>query len=356
MQIHSLFPDPYSDVIRRFVLSEFPSRTTTSSTDLLELVFTEILGTKQVRYGPKPAPEAQVAIREVIRAKIEHQLPIPFLVAWGSEKPDGSSIDIAELMALRQLASLNERISRHYPPGARFNIRLEDASAPHLFADRPEAWTEAQRYTRAFLNLVSALELHSIHPIPESYLVTPELFAREANRWTEPIEAALRDYEGGFDASAEARLASIGWQGPIPRAARDFYYGQYLKVYPELKAPARVAALARYLAGSLARYKLGTRGDDSSWNGRFLELSFAPPTPGMAARQARRVFYRTLPLDYTSNHIQPWRARGYLRIEEDSSVLPKLASWQDELDLTSHCLVIEWRDQPVRVQADYQLA
>ncbi len=95
--------DPYSESIKQFVMQQFPFNFNKTDGEILELVFNEIMATKKTRLGAKPSPEVQVNIREVIRHYMEEGKPIPFMIPWGSEKPNGTSVDIAELSALKTI-------------------------------------------------------------------------------------------------------------------------------------------------------------------------------------------------------------------------------------------------------------
>lgn len=349
--------DPYSSLIETFISKDFPRRLASSSTTLLDVLTDEIFGTKQVRYGPKASPESTVAIRDVIRHWISQSKPIPFMVPWGSEKPDGSSIDLAELAALKQISCFNARIKPHYEPGIVANIRLEDASAPYLFADDAEsARSNAARYTTDFVSLVKILEHDFIKPVPESTLVTESEFNATADARLGYFEKALRMYDAFEDARAEEVLNEIGWKGGLAPETRLFYYQQYEKLYPRHTHSAKLSILARYFASASARYVLKIRGDDPAWEGKFLDLSFVGPTPGTEAYFGRRVYYRTLPLEFTSNHIAPWRAKGYLQIGNDNSVVPKLASHSDKKPYNHNSVTLHNEVISVDVNMDYILA
>lgn len=138
---------PFNELIARFVEQKFPTQKATGG-DALELVFAEWLGTKQTRNGPKPAPEAQVAQRAVIRHWIENKRPIPVMVPWGSEKPDGSGVDVAEIAALKQLECLQMRVQAHYAPGLDIVLRIEDLSAPYQFFQKADIARAEAEFTR----------------------------------------------------------------------------------------------------------------------------------------------------------------------------------------------------------------
>lgn len=357
-EITTKYEDPYSRNINLFLLKEFPvAPCSLSCEDLLELVFAEIMGTKQTRLGPKPSPEVQVEIRNVIRKYTSQNLPIPFMVPWGSEKPNGSSIDSAELGALKTLSCLYHRVQKFYLPGLKFNLRIEDISAPHLFHERADqARDEARIYTSDLVDLINILDLRFINPVPESSLIDEETF----NITADDILPIMFDYITSISAgiSAEStfkRLCEKGWSGKIKAETFNFYMGQYDKIYPGTNLNFKLQKLSRYFSGSLARSILKIRGDAPQWEGIFADLSFVQNPPGVESRFGRRVIYRTLPKNYTSNHIPPWRAKGYLEIDSDGEICPKLTTFHNakDLDLIVHPVTFKNSDKSVKVFLSY---
>lgn len=352
---------PYAKLICQFLAQQFPQKLSAKNLPaLLDLLTEEILGTKQTRYGPKPPSETVVAMREVLRHYIAQEKPIPFMVPWGSEKPDGSELDIAELYALKQLAWLHQRISAHYAPGAQFNVRLEDVSAPHLFYENAEAArTNAAAYVSSFARLIHVLNLREfIAPIRESRLTDEATFNHEADAILPHMQRALGALQAGSpQATREANsiLNMLGWKGGIQDETREFYLAQYAKLYPNAQLEQRLHTLARYFSGALARHRLHIRGGDSpQWEGKFLDLSFVAPVPGTETVFSRRVNYRTMPLEFTSNHLPPWRAKGYLLIGNDNTITPKLTTFSDRKEYVSNVVTIE-RGAVATVRADYVL-
>lgn len=341
--------DPYSRVIANAVARELPSQGTNLDPVLLDLIFIEIVGTKQQRYGPKPSPEAQVAIREVISKYVAIEWPIPFVVPWGSEKPvEGATIDIAELWALKALKCLNTRVRGHYAPGLQFRLRVEDASASYLFYDRAEsAEYEASRYSDDLEQLVKILGLTMIQCARESRKVTARMFNQMANN----ILVSMEEYLHEPGNTQLVALRALGWENHIPFEAVTYYLGQYYKLYPNDTHAQHLHRLARYFASSWARRRLGLIGDDVGWMGVFLELAFFAPIPGI--QFGRRVFYRTIPCSLTANHMPPWRSKGYMLIQGNGEVCPKLASFQERKQYNLNTVTIADGDKAVTLQADY---
>ena len=352
--------EPYGNLVRQFIQSEFPQPDCASSADVVDLITNEIFGTKNNRFGPKPNPESQVAIRDVIRHYVAQGLPIPFLVPWGSEKPDGSGVDIAELGALKMINCLQHRIQQHYAAGAHFNIRLEDVSAPHLFHENQEqARINAEHYSSGFVNLIRVLELDKfITPRRESSIVSEAAFNETADKLLPLMEQYVRAIASGditLIATAQAAVEIVGWRGVVSQQTLDFYLGQYAKLYPNKDRNARLHILARYYSGALARHKLSIRGDSKEWNGKYLGFSFVPPIPGTDTHFTKMVYYRTLPMHLTSNHMPPWRCKGYLEIDNANTVTPKLARFDEQKDYTRAGLQLTNGELLMDLNADYVL-
>ena len=351
----------YSSIIDSFIARSFPLKVERKHDELLDAITDELLSTNKRRLGPKPTYEQIVEMRKVVSWHMNYGNPIPILVAWGSEKPDGSELDIAELGGLRTLNCLNERIKQHYPIGVEVNIRVEDASAPYLFKSNwNESWITARKYTQSLVNLVKAMDFGFINMKPESDLVDPHSFMHESEEheefFTEYIQAVLR--LGKATPELIVDLAHRKWSGELKLETIMFYLTQYRKLYPEMDEQANVKTLARYFSSALARYRLNIRGESHWWKNMFLNLSFVQSPPGVERHFARRLLYRTLPVDYTSNHIPPWRAKGYLQITDDSdSPCPKLASFSDisKLNLVQHRVVLTNGDLEVPIRCDYNL-
>ncbi len=363
-QIIQLDDEPYHKAITSYVHTAFPHSVKPSSSQLLDLLTDEIVGTNSIRLGPKPSPESLVAIRSIIKLKMAEGRPIAFSVPWGSEKPDSSGIDIAELSALKTLGCLNERIKRHYSPGASFGIRFEDSSAAALFKDENDqviAYQTARRYVVQFETLVDILELNSVQSLAESKLVSPATFVRAVEGFL-PIfinyldELCLHEL-GQVSGSTIAALSDIGWSaGGIKAETAWYYLNQYNKLYPQQSFDQHIEMLARYFCSALVRHKLGLRSGAAEWSGKFIDLAFCQSPPGVDDYLSKRVIYRTLPTCYTTQHLPAWRAKGYLLINSEDRACPKLASFNHPQEYNKHSFALTNNNKQVNIQSDYILA
>lgn len=352
--------DPLASLFAKAAYLDFPQQGLRDHCTLVDLLSYEIVGTNKIRLGPKPSPESFVEMRKTISTYVKADKPIPFMIPWGSEKPDGSGIDLAELAALKTLKALQARISSHYQPGAQFNIRIEDASAPHLFYFRAdEARKEAALYTSGFVDLLKILQLDFIKPKPESWLISENEFNADADnvlgRMIPYVNSILAHRVAG-EAESEA-VRELGWKSELTIDTCESYLAQYDKMYPSMERSQKVHILARYFSGALSRGRLKLRGDEAEWNGDFLDLTFVQAAPGSAQNFPRRVYYRTCPENMTSNHIPAWRAKGYFKVSEDGdSAVTKLASF-NALPPNLHSNVLTFSNGTIEtnVTADYIL-
>lgn len=321
----------YSGCINSYFKREFPNPAKTSKTETLEILADIFFGTKETRFGPLPSPESQVAIREVIRYAIEGGLPIPMRIPFGGIKADRTGdIDIAELVAIKRVAALNDAIRMYYPPGIRANILIEDVNAVYLYGK--DFTPEITRYSANLSRLVEIIaEKTGIWPVRESHLFTQTQYEEQAEKSYPLLLNYLTSGVTGYGTSYDALLAS-GWKGEIPEEQRAFYRDRYMNLYPGMTYREATEMMARYFAGSKARYDLKKKGNPSEeeYQGKFIQLSFVQPVPGAPENMFSNVlYYRTLPLSEARSHMPAWRSKGYLKIDGKNSVKAKITNFHD---------------------------
>ena len=356
--------NPYEPQIIRFLVQEFEAAFNSKNPELLlDLLTHEIIGTTQFRYAPVPNPESLVSIRKVIEKSIAENLPIPILSPWGGRKTKAdANLDIAELMAIKQLTCLNTRISKFYSPGIDVNIRLEDTGAEWLYRKESNIFKNVEKYSLDFQKLLRIMDINYIHPIRESSLM-------ERNKYFELsgilstallkyiIETDLYGLDNFETLDSYKALIEFGWTGQIPKEQRNYYTDRYKSLYPNLPEVEYNKMLADYLGGSLARYILKGTADNPKWEKNYIQISFVPPVPGAPKNLvSRNIYYRTIFKTYTRAHIAPWRAKGYLEIQSDNSINPKVISWnQIPENIEEHCMEFSNASETIKIQADYVL-
>lgn len=344
--------DPFNPMIDGFLLQHFPFAIKLGELEQLDQITEAIIATKSVRYGPRPRAEDEVCLRQIIMQAIRRKAPIPFLAPWGSEKPDRSKIDVAEFMAMKTLLALRDRVRDFYEPGIIVNIRSEDVSAPFLFHDRKEeAREDAAIYVKSFGNLIKILGMDSfIKLVPESTLTT-EFEYNQTAEWVLPL---MRQALTTGNVPEQLKKLDKPWVNPSP-ATIEYYYKLYANLYAKEKFEEnQLARMSRYFAEVVARDILKIRGDDPSWEGRFVDLYFGQTIPGYPTRP-NRIHYRTMPSTITNMHIAPWRAKGYMRINE-REVSASLTSFREPQEYNRRCVTLQSKDLEQEVQCDYVLS
>lgn len=363
MQIKHIGDSEYAESICRYFAQQFPKVAHISKTDLLEILTDILLGTKETRYGPIPKPEEMVVIRDTIRKAIEANVPIPLLALWGGRKTTPSEgIDVAELIALRQILNVDELVKQYFAPGLHIHVRIEDLGAKWLW--RTEGTDEfIDAYSKSFAQLIEIMKGSThIEPILESSLMDETEYFKASEAVSEVMEDVITKYLAFPDIDIVKtpefqKLRDMGWKGDLPKEQVEFYMHRYKDLYPHLTPEHYVLMLSDYFGGSKARYDLDGRGEPSSSIESFLQMSFLPPIPGAPkSLNGNTLYWRSMPASNSRSHIAPWRGKGYLKIGGSSGeVKGKIVSWRDEIikDLQPFTLEIGSKEASVKVKADY---
>lgn len=332
--------NPWAGQIERFFLQEFPTPTAKSSLRL-DAITDAIVGSNQTRYGPAPSPEVLVSIRAVVKRAIDEKKPIQLYLPWGSKKARPHvRLDIAELMALKQVDCLVKQIGRLHEPGVRANLMMEDAGGLYLWAGDFTAADDTALYTRGMVQLIKCLGFEYLNAVPESSLINSTRPFEFFNATADEIQPVLQSYLAGV--AGLSSLHEMGWKGNLPDEQVNFYLEQYTRIYPNLDDAGRRRILSRYFAQAWARYTLKMKNGFADPNDAIIiNFSLLPPgTPDVYLE--RRMFYRTLPMRFARTHLPPWRGRGYLLIE-GNTVTPKVTHFGDPVlaSLTPHAIAVE---------------
>lgn len=318
MKVKTLGEEPFSEMICNFLQENFPVSLKPQKGEMLEILTNVLIGSKDVRYGPIPKPEALVIIRKTVRAAIEQNAPIPVLVPWGGRKMSPSiTLDVAEIAGIRQIIALDEGIKRIYAPGLHIHIAIEDMGAEWLYKDD----SGIEEYSDGLVKLVNLLKGSSdIEPIRESHLMLKSDYFDMSHELSELLGDAITAKLAMHSLDVNTipsflELKSKGWKGDLDMIQINYYMDRYKALYPEESCESHIVKLADYFAGSLARYKLNGRGEPDSSVGGFIKLSFASPIPGSPVSMFNNtIYYRTVPERYGRTHIAPWRAKGFLEM------------------------------------------
>lgn len=353
----------YEGLIKNFLASEFPYelKGKRSKEDMVDLLTQVFVSTKENRIGPAPSPEVQVTIREIIRSVIGHDEPIPVLSKWGALKRSKfSHVDVADVMALRQFDRLNEAVKRFHEPGIRLALTAEDVGGYAIYGeDAEDAITYYHNNLQGIMHGLGVEKFATLRR--ESALMTADgkciaEFLKEVEKNSVVFALYLTQLKafGVRDLDASAKLAEIGWTGEITQEHAQFYYDSYKRNYPGISEGEMVDKLAIYFAQALGKYKYGIRGDFKEWHGKFIYLSLIPPIPHAPESLRRNTLYwRSLPATFSHINLAPWRAKGYLQIDNSNNVTPKVTTGYAALALDLKRCATEIGG--VEVETDYML-
>lgn len=370
VSIFNVEDTPYSNKINTFLTSIVGKKYISDEKEVLNLLEKAFYSDSHTRFGPMPELEDRVKLRSIIDSYVKEERPIPILIPWGSIKAQfGENIDIAEYMAIKQIIHLKERVKEIYEKGIEAIIRIEDTSGYSLFkleGDNELVHTGTELYSNNLQLLVNILgDENSIWCIKESEMINNSQFEYLTDLLTPLFERYLADTDNleNFkdhhleDYISFKALKEQGWSGLIPKVQRDHYYSAYYKLYSGDKLLMR-RRLAMYFAGSLTRHKLDMTGKQKYWDHGFIQLAFVPPIPGIPnGYNSNYVYYRTVPENFTRNHMPPWRSKGYLAISDNGtlSIKPKLTTWNDKKDYYKQSHIISSPVGEVKIQSDYIL-
>jgi len=333
---HLFNSDPYGEVICRWFTQHSPASISRSKECTLEILSSLLIGTKENRYGPIPVPEHLVVIRETIRKSIAMNLPIPILVPWGGIKGnmEDQTLDIAEVSAIFQLLHLDKTIREIYEPGLLINVRIEDLGAEWLYRELSVS-RKIINYSLSMERLIDKIKGETaITGISESTLMLPGDYFSSSMVYSnllfdminQQIEKPERDVN---DIDAYCTLVEMGWKGTVPIIQREYYISRYRNLYPDKTEKDYIRMLADYLGGAKARYDLNGRAEPTSEVGSYIQITFVPPVPGAPSSIFNNTLYwRSVPMSQSRSHIAPWRAKGYLKIGEET-VKGKITNFGD---------------------------
>lgn len=367
MKVAVLTECAYADQIIRHIMKDYLPAAVKAKNDLVEILSEVILGTKETRYGPIPPPEHLVVIRDVIRKSVEKGVPIPMLVPFGGIKANKTGeVDLAEVAAIKRLDTLNSCVKQFYKPGLRINVRVEDVNAIYLYGKEYEAVIGL--YTESLVDVMRVIASPLwMRPAMESELMNPDQYYDYSELYRVPLEEYILSSDNSQgdlgQGKAYQQLLELGWTGIVPFEQREFYVNRYSNLYPGIERGEALKMLARYFAGSKARYTLNARGNplEEWYEGiGYIQLNYTQPVPGAPTTLFNNtVYYRTLPASEARTHMPAWRAKGYLKIYEDGSAKVKITNFHDKevLDnLWSAKVLMEGNGHDVEVQTDYLIA
>lgn len=357
---HTEAPE-YSGIIQKFIGSKNPAFHAHAESKV-EAIMNILMGSRNIRLGPKPSIESQFAMRQVVRNSIRDRQKIPILIPAGPKKTISNyGIDVSELSMLNILNCINEGVKAHYHIGLEYVIRLEDLTAKVL---EPGTESDVTYYIRQFTELVGALGYNeSIKPWPESSHKDSHNFIPFVNKYiplfTQYIghrrAQNITDQGDAEKLPSFHRLNQNGWSGWIPDEQMDMYIHKYSKLYPELTEDDCILLMCKYFASALARKNLKMTGVRNHWNNGNIEIAFLNPNNHDLG--STRLYYRSIELKNSKRAIPFWRSKGFIKIYENGNIKISSATFKEveDMPLYKGTLVFQRDDYEAHVRADFML-
>lgn len=253
-----------------------------------ELLAEAFIGSRRVRFGPRPSPANHAHLVGLIEQSVRAGRPVPVLVNWGGAKCYSQNwplvADLYDLLAVERLTDLHREACGAYQPGVAVTILFED-------------WTEQQLAGKAGLAYCASMAL-----ILKAAGAGHARVVRESELIPSGLDMAARN-------NAQAILfgghAAVGWQGDIDW---EFYLGRARSEHPdECDGKLRVR-VAHYLGIALARHQFKVFPPD------HVRLSFCPFPRGVPdALRRHRVEWKTRPSSNSNKTTPPWAGYGCIR-------------------------------------------
>lgn len=256
-----------------------------------------LVGTKRVRYGPRPSPENMDILERRLAACVREGRTVVALTKWGATKGYGqfatmNRADLLDYKAMEMLCGLHASVCRHHPPGIQFHLMWEDTTEALMTGYCPG------EYLASFRELLTFTRMHDlVAVIPESGLLGD-------NR----SDYLLR-VQAMADIIASGHASELGWKGPVDWA---YHMERARAEHPRAGEEELRTFAALYLACGLARYEFGVHPEAD------VTLSFCPYPPSVPDCMRRgRLEYKVKPSSNSHKTAAPWTNFGLLRDDGD---------------------------------------
>jgi len=329
-----------------------------------------IIGSRKTRLGATPREENQREIQKRICFCLRQNIPIEVVMTWAPKKHlvvgEENAIDLNELVAIERLYDFHKRIEKIYPQGLHYNIYIEDFAGDYIEGMDQAIQGSIQKYKEGMMQMVNVLGIQKIFNIISinRFAENEGIYQEMVNRLGE-IYPKLKSYwmesqEKGIEGYAKYKsyedLQSLGWEGEIPQAMRDFYLDRAYNLYRDtISMEEKKLMVIRDLTAVMVTSEFNIlRGDGEITP---LKFSFVRPAPGIPkSRMKGRIDLRSILLDVTKKSIPPWSGKGYLAFKR-GCIRPSMKSWREPINpiykMIKGSLKLSRENLKVLIRADF---
>lgn len=203
------------------IISKLRPRSQGLEPKAIDEIVSIFVGGKGERMAKAPVhKDIRATLHSIISVSSQTQTPIPVLIPSSACKlpMHGYELDLAEVMMLRYLANLQQRVTRIYPLGLDIVVRLEDLTLLAIFPQLPDIASKVSAYTTQLKALVNRFNMqHFLRIRAESELVDPSLFAKHASDAAPIVHRYLNICEQ-LNQTKECKIDQASVNNSSPRA------------------------------------------------------------------------------------------------------------------------------------------
>ena len=279
-----------------------------------------------------------------------------------------SAVDLAELLAVQTLVSIDSAVRSVYPAGLSFVIDFEDVEFQFMEGPGAEVINAQDLYISGLHRIVEALELDELFVLRR--ISEHARDAEELRRWRQQMAENYRALEAYWHESEACpvsswetlpsfnRIRELGWKGTIPPEMRRYYLGLLGKPV-DTSDREKVTMVLRNLATILLHYQAGLlRGSGKIQPIKFSLVRSAAGAP--ASLQEGRVDIRFAPRKLCSrvSAAAPWSTKGFV-CGRKNDMQVAFRGWRELAD-ARHRFAEGWltfgrHDVSACVRADFRL-
>lgn len=248
-----------------------------------------LIGSKQIRYGPRPSPANYRHIEDVINRCRREDRPIRIMSMWGATKGYNrgpiQTADLLDLKALERMLHMDALSHQYHKRGLEFIIFWEDYTERILTGD------VSLTYRISLQRIIRWMGMRNLHIVSEAERICNDNYG-------------LRVFQNA-NAISQGRQKDVGWRGEI---AWDYYLERAAGEFPTLNQYELRSQVSLYLGLTLARYQY------QILPAHDLKLSFVPYPDCVPDEMRRGRLEHKVKAGKNSNKTAaPWTCFGVIR-------------------------------------------
>ena len=309
------------------------------------------IGSLKTRIGSAPDIDQFKILYDIIEYYVNKNIPIDTILTWGPKKffsgKDEGFIDLSEVLSLKTLFDLNNKISEKYFPGVSFTIFIEDFEGKFIEGENLDKIFDT--YITSFEKLLKIIGLSNVikivrtgdllktnFDIKQINLKLNDNYLKLKKYW---LESEKKGIEGSENYETYKDINKIGWYEKIGNDTREYYLNRLDRMLGNTKTrEEKIDMTVRLLSCVLIHRQFGVFKVNDFKDP--VKLSFLKISGGPKKLMNGRIDIRTLPTNISRRHIAAWAAKGCLKLK-NNNYLPVLYTWREVYENKSNFLKIK---------------